>query len=177
MVMQLLLLVWLFLYLNGLPDAGLMEASNLEYPEDNIEIKTQTNTTQEIPESLDGQISETLGNIVKEKIEIVPWVIPKSSYFTPWFEENNLKENTEMRDQKRDYGDVNTKMERDMMIWNTMSIEVYLRFLNKFQILNQKIIIKHKSIPKFIMMRVRNNKKEARKKDSRACKINSHISK
>ena len=91
---------------------------------------------------MDGQILETLGNKVKEKIEIMPWVIPKSSYFTPWFEENNIKDETPKRDKMRDEGEINTKILRNMMIRKNMRIrkhrriQVYMRHETRAQKVN-----------------------------------------
>ena len=125
------------------------------------------NTTQKIPGTLFSQIPETIGNIVKEKIEIMPWVIPKSSYFTPSFEKNNLKENSEKRDKIRDNGDVNTKIGRNMNIWKKARSKVYMRSLKKLQIMRLKIILKKKSIPKGIMIRGRKKREEKVKRDTR----------
>ena len=128
--------------MTGLTDAGLMKTSNLPTSKDNIEINKQRNTTKKVPESLDGQILETLGNKVKEKIEIMPWVIPKSSYFTPWFEENNIKDETPKRDKMRDEGEINTKILRNMMIrknmriWKHRRIQVYMRHETRAQQVN-----------------------------------------
>ena len=117
----------LFLYLTGLTDAGLMETSNLPYGKVNIERNRQRNTTQKVPESLDGQILETLENKAKENIGIMLWVITKSSYFTPWFEENNIKNKTPKRDNMRDEGAINTKILRNMMIRKNMRIRKHRR--------------------------------------------------
>ena len=113
--------------MTGLTDAGLMKTSNLPNSKDNIEINKQRNTTKKVPESLDGQILETLENKAKENIGIMPWVISKSSYFTPWFEENNIKNKTPKRDNMRDEGDITTKIFRNMMIRKNMRIRKHRR--------------------------------------------------
>ena len=123
------------------------------------------------------QIPETLGNIAKEKIEIMPWVIPKSSFFTPWFEENNMKDKSEKRQKIRDKKDMNRRIGRIKMVRKNMRTQVYMRCLKKLQALRHKIVLKKKSIPKCIRIPGRKKSREKGKRDTRASKTNSYFSK
>ena len=154
-----------------------MDTTSVPYHEANIERNKQRNTVQKIPEDLNSQIHEVLGNFVKENIEIKPWVIPKSSYFTPWFEENNIKGKAENRDKIRDQREMNRRIGSIKKVRKNMRTQVYMRCLKKLQALRHKIVFKNKSIPKCIRIPGRKKSREKGKRDTRASKTNSYFSK
>ena len=164
--------------MTGLTEAGLVETKSVTNHEAPIQRNKQRNTTQNrTTEGLDSQIHEILGDLVKEKIEVMPWVIPKSSYFTQRFEENNMKCKAEKRVKIRDKKEMNRRIGRIQMVPKNMRTQVNMICLKKLQALRHKIVFKKKNIPKCIRIPGRNKSREKGKRDTRASKTNSYFSK